>query len=192
MEFFTFFVISPGPFPQFCQEATAQVHAENFSPQLPYHLRKPLGIPVADRHSIHQWLPILFISPCWIFFFKDFFFFIGTIFKAFVEFVTILHLFYVLDFWPKGMSSSLPDQGSNLHPLESKASTTGPTEKSPLRWILCVADTQCPHRARVSHRPLSARSLPLPPAGALVLSPQPPTCCHPGTTSSRLTWERLL
>ena len=171
MEFFTFF-ISPGPFPQFCLEATVRVHTENFSPQLPYHRRKPLGIPVVDRHSIHQWLPILFISPCWILFFKIYIYFlIGTIFKAFVEFVTILHLFYVLDFWPKGMSSSLPDQGSNLHPLASEASTTGPAEKSPLCWILCVADTQGPHRARVSHGPLSARSLPLPPAGALVLCP---------------------
>ena len=38
------------------------------------------------------------------FFFKLFFFFLmWTIFKVFIEFVTILLLFYVLVFWPRGM-----------------------------------------------------------------------------------------
>ena len=34
--------------------------------------------------------------------------------KVFIEFVTILHLFYVLAFWLQGMwDPSTPDQGSN-------------------------------------------------------------------------------
>ena len=44
--------------------------------------------------------------PLWflVFYFKDFFFFLmWTIFKVFIEFVTILPLFYVLVFWPRGM-----------------------------------------------------------------------------------------
>ena len=38
-----------------------------------------------------------------IYFFKDFLFLMWTIFKVFIEFVTISLLFYVLDFWPWGM-----------------------------------------------------------------------------------------
>ena len=54
-------------------------------------------------------------------FFLRYFFWMWTIFKIFIEFVTILFLFYVLDFWARGMwdLSSL-DQGSNLHPLHWK------------------------------------------------------------------------
>ena len=37
------------------------------------------------------------------FFFRIFFFLMWTIFKVFIEFVTILLLFYVLVFWPQGM-----------------------------------------------------------------------------------------
>ena len=37
------------------------------------------------------------------FFFLDFFFLMHTIFKAFIEFVTISLLFYALDFGPQGM-----------------------------------------------------------------------------------------
>ena len=73
----------------------------------------------------------------------------------------------------------------NCGPPASSVHENSPGKKRPAPHR--HAHGQCPHRARVSHRPLSARSLPLPPAGALVLSPQPPTCCHPGTTSSRLT-----
>ena len=38
-----------------------------------------------------------------------------TILKVFIEFVTILLLFYVLVFWSRGMWD--PDQGSNPHAL---------------------------------------------------------------------------
>ena len=38
---------------------------------------------------------------CLFFFFKIFW--MGTIFKVFIEFVTVLLLFYVLVFWPRGM-----------------------------------------------------------------------------------------
>ena len=44
------------------------------------------------------------------------FFLMWTIFKAFIECVTILLLLYVLVFCPQGMWDQLPDQGSNLHP----------------------------------------------------------------------------
>ena len=57
-----------------------------------------------------------------------------TIFKLFIEFVTILLLFHVLVFWPQGMwDSQLLDQGSNLDPtpaLEGEVLTTGPPGKS--------------------------------------------------------------
>ena len=41
------------------------------------------------------------VGLAYIFFF--FFFFVCTIFKVFIEFVTILPLFYALVFWPQGM-----------------------------------------------------------------------------------------
>ena len=47
-----------------------------------------------------------------LFFFKGFFFLMWTIFTAFIKFVTILLLFYVLVFWPQGvwdLSSSTRD-----------------------------------------------------------------------------------
>ena len=41
---------------------------------------------------------------------------------VFIEFVTILLLFYVLVFWPGGMwDLSFPEQGSNLQPFHWKA-----------------------------------------------------------------------
>ena len=51
----------------------------------------------------------------WFFFFR--FFFMWTTFKVFIEFVTILLLFYVLLFWPRGMwdlSSLTRDQTCTL------------------------------------------------------------------------------
>ena len=45
-----------------------------------------------------------------------------TTFKVFIEFVTILLLFYVLVFLaPRHVASQLPNQGSNPHPLHWKA-----------------------------------------------------------------------
>ena len=42
--------------------------------------------------------------------------------KVFIEFVTILLLFYVLVFWPQGIwEPQLPNQGLNPHPLHWKA-----------------------------------------------------------------------
>ena len=40
-----------------------------------------------------------------------------TIFKVFIEFVTILHVFHVLVFASRHVGSELQDQGSNPHPL---------------------------------------------------------------------------
>ena len=45
-----------------------------------------------------------------------------TLFKVFIEFVTILSLFYVFGFLDgRHVVSQLPNQGSNLHPLHWKA-----------------------------------------------------------------------
>ena len=49
--------------------------------------------PLPWQHKSRQTLFLLF---------KDFFFLIWTIFKVFIEFVTILPLLYVLGFWPRG------------------------------------------------------------------------------------------
>ena len=46
-----------------------------------------------------NWRNLLFLT----FFFKFFFLLMWTIFKVFIEFVTILLLFYVLVFWLRGM-----------------------------------------------------------------------------------------
>ena len=60
-----------------------------------------------------------------------------TIFKVFIEFVTILLLFYVLDFWPWGMwhvacGILAPTPGFEPAPpaLEGEVLTTGPPGKS--------------------------------------------------------------
>ena len=51
-------------------------------------------------------------------FFCVFFFFTRTIFKAFIEFVTISFLFFVLFFWLQGTwDLNLPDRGLYPHPL---------------------------------------------------------------------------
>ena len=53
-----------------------------------------------------------------------------TIFKVFIEFVTILFLFYVLFFWPQDV---LPSQVSNPHSWHWRPyiEITGPPGKSP-------------------------------------------------------------
>ena len=72
-------------------------------------------------------------------------FLMWTIFKVFVEFVTVLLLFRVLVFWPRGMwgLSSLPGIEYAPPALEGEVLTTGPPEKSqdngshkgnPFRW----------------------------------------------------------
>ena len=57
----------------------------------------------------------------------------GPFFKVFIEFVTILLLFYDLVFLaPRHVGSELPGQGLNLHPLhwKEKVSTTEEPGKS--------------------------------------------------------------
>ena len=62
----------------------------------------------------------VWVAPCGAACF--FFFSMWTILKVFIEFVTILRLFYVLAFWPQGMwDPSTLDQGSNPQPLHWKA-----------------------------------------------------------------------
>ena len=59
-------------------------------------------------------------------------FFMWTIFKVFIEFVTILLLFHVLVFWPLGMwALSSPNRDGTSPPaLGGKVLTTGPPGKS--------------------------------------------------------------
>ena len=63
------------------------------------------------------------------------------IFEVFLEFVTILLLFYVLGFFfpLRHVGSLLPDQGLNLHPLHLKGEdlTTGPPERSLKEFQIC-------------------------------------------------------
>ena len=71
-----------------------------------------------------------------------FFFYCGTSFKVFIEFLTILLLFSVLVFCPRDMwdvGSLLPDQGLNLYPppaLEGAVLTTGPPGTSQSHALL--------------------------------------------------------
>ena len=63
-------------------------------------------------------------TALWMFkrFFLCVFFFTRTIFKAFIEFVTISFLFFVLFFWLQGTwDLNLPDRGLYPHPLHWKA-----------------------------------------------------------------------
>ena len=63
--------------------------------------------------SLEPNLSFVFEPPFFIFIFLRFFFLMWTNFKVFIEFVTILLLFYVLVFWPRGMwdlSSQTRDQ----------------------------------------------------------------------------------
>ena len=82
------------------------------------------------NHTPGSWLKSLLAHarvPSWLS--DDFFFFlIWTIFKVFIEFVTILLLFYVLVFWLQGILGS----GTQLaNPsLRGKVLTTGPPRKT--------------------------------------------------------------
>ena len=57
----------------------------------------------------------------------------GHIFKVFIEFVTILLLFYVFLLWPRASGIPVPQLGIELIPLALKGEvlTTGPPGKSP-------------------------------------------------------------
>ena len=80
---------------------------------LPSLLRCP------SLHSLLDWfLLILQVSVCLLIYIFKFCVCVWSIFKVFVELVTILLLFYVLIFLAKRHAGSqILDQGSNLHPL---------------------------------------------------------------------------
>ena len=67
-------------------------------------------------------------------FLKDFFD-VDHFFKVFIEFVTILLLFYVLVFQPGGMWDPQPGIEPTPPALEGKVLTTGPPGKSP-PWFI--------------------------------------------------------
>ena len=73
-----------------------------------------------------------------ILFFKVCLFLIWTIFKVFIEFVTILLLFYVLAFWPPVMwnQSQLPGTEPASPALEGEVLTTRPPGKSLIHFNL--------------------------------------------------------
>lgn len=139
-------------------------------------------------HPLHFPILLRALLVGFFFFLKILFvcFLIGTIFKAFVEFVT-LHLFYVLDFWPKGMSSS-PTKDRTCTHWKAKPQPLD-LQRNPLFVGFGVWQI---HRVPTGHGfptgPLPRGALHLP---QLVLwccpPPPPPTCCHPGTTISRPT-----
>ena len=53
--------------------------------------------------------------------------------KVFIKFVTVLLLFYILDFWPGGMwdLSSLPRDQTHLPAPENEVLTSGPPGRAP-------------------------------------------------------------
>ena len=75
------------------------------------------------------------------FFFKDFL--TWTILKVFIEFVTMLLLFYVLVFWRQACGILAPQPGIKPAPpaLEGEVLTTGPPGKSPIPVFLCFLVT---------------------------------------------------
>ena len=83
---------------------------------------------------------MIFLNGWTSFLFKFFFFLILTIFKVFIEFVTILFLFYVLAFWPQACGILAPKAGiePTLPALEGEVLTTGPPGESPNVWILSL------------------------------------------------------
>ena len=66
-------------------------------------------------------------------FFKKIFLMWASLSEVFIEFVTILLLFYVLFFWPRGIWILAHRPGIELTPpaLEGEVLTTGPSGKSP-------------------------------------------------------------
>ena len=81
-----------------------------------WNLNQSGGCPRQSRQGIGPCCEYRDICLAFFFFLRTFL--MGTIFKVFIEFVTILLPFYVLVFWPRGMSDlKLLDQGSNPHSL---------------------------------------------------------------------------
>ena len=76
------------------------------------------------------------MSPTRAIFFFFFFFLMWTTFTVFLEFATVLLLFYVLVFFgPEACGISAPRPGIEPTPpaLEGEVPTTGPPGKSPTR-----------------------------------------------------------
>ena len=73
-------------------------------------------------------------------FFPKIFFLTWTIFKIFIEFITILLLFYVLVFSAmRHVGFLLPDKGSNPHVLHWKAKSYPLNHQgSPLKWVYFI------------------------------------------------------
>ena len=92
---------------------------------------EPGGLPSMGSHRVgHDWSDLAAwrtLKAKWQIFYKDVL--MWTVFKVFIEFVTIfllfyfpffLLLFYVLVFWPQGMWDIRPLTRLNLHPLHWK------------------------------------------------------------------------
>ena len=74
-----------------------------------------------------------------------FFFFMWTILKTFIEFVIILLLFYVLDFWPRGMwDLSSPTRGQAHTPCIRRWSCNHWTDRErPSCFLLALLQSAC-------------------------------------------------
>ena len=79
------------------------------------------------------------------FFFKDFFFLMWTIYKVFIEFVTILLLFFMFWFFGNEACGILVRQ-SGIEPappaLEGKVLTSGLPGKSLFYFYICFLETE--------------------------------------------------
>ena len=87
--------------------------------------------------AINYWVKVWSTS----FFLKSFFFLMWTIFKVFIELVTILLLFYVLVFWPRGMwDLTSPTRDRTLTPCIGRLSlnhwTAREVPEAPLLKVL--------------------------------------------------------
>jgi len=113
---------------------------------------------------------ILKSSNVWLFF--SLFFLMWTIFQVFIEFVTILLLFYVLVFWPQGMwDPSSPTRDQTHTPC------TGSFNHWVAREVSCLVIPASPHShvagVRWQHPSLE--------------EPWAPLCCGPSFPTVSLT-----
>ena len=99
-----------------------------------------LHVAKRQREEANSWLSLSFFffkeGKSWLFFFKDFL--MWTIFKVFIQFVTILLIFMLWFYGHKACGILAAWSGSKPLPpvLEGKVLTTGPPGKSLFSWLL--------------------------------------------------------
>ena len=110
-----------------------------------------------------------------------------TIFKVFIEFVTILFLFSVLVFWPWGMwDLGSPVRARTCTPCIGRLLTTGPSGKSSVSCSV-MSDSLPPHGLQLARLPCPS---PLP--WACSNSCPSSRWCHPTISSSAVPFSSCL